>query len=92
MIEKWTDCIADPRGAWAEIEQLRVALALIDDARAKALQRVDELEAERKTLWRKTDARDGTLMTYAAIYVTRWRPEWGEPQCGFIQAVAPEDV
>lgn len=31
MIEKWTDCITDPRGAWAEIERLRTGLRRIAD-------------------------------------------------------------
>lgn len=48
--------------------------------------RVAELEAERLALWRQVPANEGTVMTYAAVHVVRWRPEFGEPACGFIQA------
>lgn len=46
----------------------------------------DTLRAERKTLWKQVPADEGTMMTYAAVHVVRWRPEFGEPACGFIQA------
>lgn len=46
----------------------------------------ERLRAERKTLWKQVPADEGTLMTYAAVHVVRWRLEFGEPACGFIQA------
>ena len=28
---------------------------------------------------------EGTLVQYLAVYVLRWRSEWGEPACAFVE-------
>lgn len=29
---------------------------------------------------------EGTPLQFVGVYITRWRPEWGEPTIGFIEA------
>ena len=31
------------------------------------------------TLYRRLDVTEGEPVQYVAVYVTKWRPEWGEP-------------
>jgi len=40
-------------------------------------------------LYRKVELEEDTLVQYLAVYVTKWRPEWGEPSCGFVDAELP---
>ena len=35
---------------------------------------------------------DGDKVEYLAVYVLDWRPEWGKPDCGFVEDTAATDA
>jgi hypothetical protein len=37
-------------------------------------------------LYKMVDLEEGAEVRYLAVYVLRWRPEWGQPQYGFVES------
>ena len=42
-------------------------------------------------LFKMVDLKEGELVQFVGVYVTRWQSEWGEPTVGFVEADV-EDV
>ena len=36
-------------------------------------------------LYKQVPVDEETPVQYAAVYVTRWKPQWGEPACLFVE-------
>lgn len=36
-------------------------------------------------LFKQIDLKEGELVQYVGVYVTRWQPEWGQPSIGFVE-------
>ena len=37
-------------------------------------------------MYKKVDLEEGVAVQYVGVYVTNWRPEWGRPDVGFVEA------
>jgi len=36
-------------------------------------------------LFKQVELKDGELVQFVGVYVTRWQPEWGQPSVGFVE-------
>ena len=72
--------------AEAEVDRLRLALNLIDEARAKAVTDNARLRDEMSTLYRRVDLVNGETnepVQFVGVYVLRWGES--EPTVAFVQ-------
>jgi hypothetical protein len=37
-------------------------------------------------MYKRVELKEGSPVQYVGVYVTRWQPEWGEPQVGFVES------
>lgn len=43
-------------------------------------------------LYRQVELKEGELVQFVGVYVTRWQREWGEPTVGFVQVDEAEEA
>jgi len=36
-------------------------------------------------IYKRIELKDGELVQFVGMYVTRWQQEWGQPQVGFVE-------
>lgn len=37
-------------------------------------------------MYKKVELDEGTPVQYVGMYILRWKPEWGKPEVGFVEA------
>lgn len=41
-------------------------------------------------LFQAVEIKEGMVVQFVGVYALRWRPEWGEPQIGFVEITSEE--
>lgn len=44
------------------------------------------------TYYKQVELTEGTPVIFVGVHVLRWRPEWGEPSVGFMEADEIDDL